>query len=212
MPSTEIPTHTDTRIESIDTVWKGRFPMQIVRFRHRRFDGAMSGLRTWELWRRGNAAAVLPYDPASDSVVVIEQFRLPAQAAGLQPVLVELAAGLAGENELPEQVIRRESREEMGLDVGRLEKIGDFLLTPGGSDENCSLYAGEVRLSNVPADGVLGSFGLESENEDIRVRVLPARVAIERAVAGEYPNSVTSLGLLWLGNRLDWLRALWSAP
>ncbi len=36
------------------------------RFRNRRFDGAMSGDRTWELWRRGRAAAVLPYDPLRD--------------------------------------------------------------------------------------------------------------------------------------------------
>jgi ADP-ribose pyrophosphatase len=212
MPSVEIPPHADTQIESVDTVWKGRFPLQVVKFRHRRFDGAMSGLRTWELWRRGNAAAVLPYDPVSDSVVVIEQFRLPAQAAGLSPVLVELAAGLAGEDEPPEQVIRREAHEEMGLHVARLEKIGDFLLTPGGCDENCSLYAGEVRLTEVPANGLLGTHGLDSEHEDIRVRVLPASVAIERAVAGRYPNSVAAIGLLWLGHRREWLRTLWSSP
>jgi ADP-ribose pyrophosphatase len=210
MPSVEIPPHADTRIESVETVWQGRFPLQVVKFRHRRFDGAMSGLRTWELWRRGKAAAVLPYDPVTNSVVVIEQFRLPAQAAGLPPVLVEFVAGLAGEDESPEQVLRRESQEEMGMAVGRLEMIGDFLLTPGGCDEYCSLFAGEVRLGDVPPDGVLGVHGLESENEDIRVRVLPAAVAIEHAVAGRYPNSVTSLGLLWLGNRLDWLRARWS--
>jgi ADP-ribose pyrophosphatase len=212
MPSVEIPPHADTEIESVDTVWKGRFPLQVVRFRHRRFDGAMSELRTWELWRRGNAAAVLPYDPVTDSVVVIEQFRLPAQAAGLPPVLVELAAGLADGNELPEQIIRREAQEEMGLHVERLEKIGDFLLTPGGCDENCSLFAGEVRLGEVPADGVLGTHGLDSEHEDIRVRVLPAREAIANAVAGRYPNSVAALGLMWLGNRHDWLRTLWSSP
>ena len=51
-----LPPHPDTAIESDETVWHGRFPLQRIRFRHRRFDGHMSGLRTWELWRRGRAA------------------------------------------------------------------------------------------------------------------------------------------------------------
>jgi ADP-ribose pyrophosphatase len=211
MPSTSIPAHPDVTLESVETVWSGRFPLQRVKFRNRRFDGAMSGLRTWELWRRGRAAAVLPYDPVSDSVVVIEQFRLPALAAGIAPVLTELCAGLADGDEDGEQVIRREAEEEMGLGIGRIERIGSFLLTPGGCDEDCALYAGEVHLPPIPADGILGVHGLASENEDIRVRVISAAHAIETALAGGYPNSVATIGLLWLAARRDWLRDRWSA-
>ncbi len=105
-------------------VWNGRFPLDVVRFRHRRFDGAQSGEKTWEVWRRGRAAAVLPYDPVADVVVLIEQFRLPALVAGLDPVLVELPAGLCDDGETPETTARRETREEMGLEVGALRHIG----------------------------------------------------------------------------------------
>lgn len=200
----------DLLVDSVETPWRGRFTLEVVRFRHRRFDGAMSGVRTWELWRRGAAAAVLPYDPVRDLVVVIEQFRLPAVAAGLEGVMVELCAGLADGAEDPATVARREAREEMGLALERLERIGLFVLTPGGSDENCTLFAGEVRVpATVAADGVIGHFGLDSEHEDIRVRALPAADAIARAVAGEYPNSVATIGLLWLAARRDWLRARW---
>jgi ADP-ribose pyrophosphatase len=209
MPSTDIPARDGVVICADETVWSGRFPLQIVKFRHRRFDGAMSGVRTWELWRRGAAAAVLPYDPVTDQVVVIEQFRLPALAAGFDPVLVELAAGLADGGEAPEDVVRREAVEEMGLPVERLERIGDFLLTPGGCDEHCTIFAGLVRLGSVPADGLIGHGGLVAENEDIRVRALPASVAIEAAIAGAYPNSVATIGLLWLAARHDWLRSRW---
>jgi ADP-ribose pyrophosphatase len=210
MPSTDIPACDGVVICSDETVWRGRFPLQVVKFRQRRFDGAMSGVRTWELWRRGAAAAVLPYDPVTDRVVVIEQFRLPALAAGFDPVLVELAAGLADGAEAPEDVVRREAVEEMGLPVERLQRIGDFLLTPGGCDEHCTIFAGRVRLGDVPADGLIGHGGLAAENEDIRVRALPASVAIEAAIAGAYPNSVATIGLLWLAARRDWLRARWS--
>ena len=105
----------------------------------------MSGVKTWEVWRRGRAAAVLPYDPVADAVVLIEQFRLPALVAGLDPVLVELPAGLCDDGETPEATARREMMEEMGLAVGALRRIGGFLLTPGGADEVCELYAGRVQ-------------------------------------------------------------------
>ena len=96
-----IPPHPDVIIESEQQVWPGRFPLEVVKFRNRRFDGAMSATRTWELWRRGQAVALLPYDPATDTVVLIDQFRLPALAAALDPVLVELPAGLCEPNENP---------------------------------------------------------------------------------------------------------------
>src|ERR1700693_1098226 len=74
-----LPAYPGVDICSEQRVWNGRFPLDVVRFRHRRFDGAMSGVKTWEVWRRGRAAAVLPYDPVADVVVLIEQFRLPAR-------------------------------------------------------------------------------------------------------------------------------------
>src|ERR1700760_4544685 len=102
-----IPPHPDVVIESDNRVWSGRFPLDVVAFRHRRFDGAMSGTRTWEVWRRGPASALLPYDPVADAVVLIEQFRFPALAAGVEPVLVELPAGLCEHQEDPAETIRR---------------------------------------------------------------------------------------------------------
>ncbi len=203
--------HPGTEIISDDTVWNGRFALHVIKFRNRRFDGAMSGVRTWELLCRGGAASVVPYDPVSDQVVVIDQFRLPALAAGMDPVMTELCAGLRDGADTAEQTIIRESREEMGLEVTDLHRIGRFLLTPGGSEEHCTLFAGRVHVGETGPDGIMGYHGLASENEDIRVRALPAQVAIDQAIAGLYPNSVATIGLLWLGARRDWLRAKWLA-
>lgn len=205
-----LPSSPDVIVESDKVVWAGRFPLHVVKFRQRRFDGTFSATRTWELLSRGKAAAVLPYDPVADRVVMIEQFRLPAFAAGLPPVMTELAAGLVDGTDTPENTILRESREEMGLEVESLEKIGDFLLTPGGCDEVCSLFAGRVRLGEIGPDGFLGMGGLAAEHEDIRVRALPAAEVIANAIAGAYPNSVASIGLLWFAARRDWLRAKWT--
>ena len=204
-----LASHPDLRIESQQRVWDGRFPLDLVRFRHRRFDGALSGVKTWEVWRRGRAAAVLPYDPDADAVVLIEQFRLPALAAGIDPVLVELPAGLLDDGETPEQTARREMQEEMALAVTDLWHIGGFLLTPGGADELCDIYVGRVVAPPADAQGIAGHAGLEQEDEDIRARVWRADDAIEAALAGRFVNSVTAIGLLWLAARREQVRAAW---
>ena len=204
-----LPTHPDVTIESDQRVWSGRFPLDVVKFRHRRFDGAQSGTRTWELWRRGQAAALLPYDPVADAVVLIEQFRFPAFAAGLDPVMVEFPAGLCEDGETAEATIRREMVEEMNMTAGRIERIGSFALTPGGCDEVVELFAGEVTAPPVDADGIAWHAGEPSEDEDIRVRVWPADKAIAAALSGTTPNVITAVGLLWLATKRDWLRQIW---
>ena len=212
MPSRTFPPlqpDPSVTIETEQRVWSGRFAMDVIKFRNRRFDGAWSGTKTWELWRRGQASALLPYDPIADAVVLIEQFRLPALAAGLDPVLVECPAGLCEDGEDPAATIQREMQEEMGLQAGRTEKIGAFLLTAGGSDELCHLYAGRVTAPPVDSQGLAGAFGLAEENEDIRVRVWPAARAIEGALAGRFANSVTALALFWLGSQRERLQREW---
>jgi ADP-ribose pyrophosphatase len=204
-----IPPHPDVIIESEQRVWSGRFPLDVVKFRHRRFDKAMSDTRTWELWRRGHASALLPYDPVADAVVLIEQFRFPALAAGVDPTLVELPAGLCEDNEDPAETIRREMREEMNLSADRVERIGGYMLTPGGADEFCHLYAGRVVAPLGDGEGIVGHAGVAAESEDIRVRVWSADQAIAAAFAGYFTNSITVIALFWLAGKRDWLQAKW---
>jgi hypothetical protein len=67
-----------------------------------------------------------------------------------------------------------------------------------------------VRVPAADAHGIAGHAGMAAEHEDIRARIWPASRAIDTALAGGFPNSVTSLALLWLASRRDWLRAHWS--
>jgi ADP-ribose pyrophosphatase len=196
----------DVEILDQSVPFSGRSTLRLVRFRHRRFDGAWSAPLTWELWQRGRAAAMLPYDPVSDCVVMIDQFRLPAHAAGVAGLMREIPAGLCEPGEDPEATMRREIVEEAGLTTRRMHRIGAFILSPGASDESIVIFAGEV---TAPPVGVGGVHGLAAENEDIRVSVVPAAQAIEQALAGALPNSVATIGLLWLAARRQFLRELW---
>ena len=204
-------TQLDVVTLSTETVWKRYTQLDVVQFQARRFDGNMSPVRTWEVWRRGAAVGLLPYDPVADQLVMIEQFRYPAMLAGVDPVLLEVPAGFMDPGETPEQTAAREAQEEMGLKADRTERIGRFVLTAGGSDETVTLFAGRVQAPPADADGIAGYGGLKSENEDIRIRVIPAVVAIEHALAGAYANAITTIALLWFSARRDTLRAGWLA-
>jgi ADP-ribose pyrophosphatase len=203
-----IPPHPLFLPESVETVWAGRFAYQLVRFRYRRFDGTLSAPLCWEVWRRGRAVAVLPYDPWADRVGLIEQFRLPALAAGLDPVLLECPAGLFDpEEEAAEVAARRETAEETGLCPDRFLRIGEFLLMQGGSDETVTFFLARCRL---PEPGTVAQHGLAAENESTRLIVLPAAEAFAAVSANRIRNAPTALALLWLQTRHATLRQDWT--
>lgn len=200
-----IPSYPGLEVEADEVVWGQRFAMQQVRFRYRRFDGTPSGLLTWELWRRGQGVVILPYDPATDRIALIEQFRLPALAAGLKPVLTECPAGLLERGEDPVASARRELQEEAGLVARAMEPIGPFLLMPGGCDEVVHFYCACVDL----AAGHEGTHGLASEHEDTRVVLLPAEDAFRLVAEMRIEGAPTALALLWLQLNRARLRAEW---
>ena len=107
----------DVEILDKSEQYKGYFRINRYRLRHRLYAGGWSGELQRELFERGHAVGVLPYDPAADSVVLIEQFRIGALVAGMEPWLTEIVAGIIEEGEAPEEVARRETREEAGLEV-----------------------------------------------------------------------------------------------
>jgi ADP-ribose pyrophosphatase len=205
-----LPSTPDIRIQSQDIRWDGRATLRLVNFTHRRFNGAWSAPITWELWQRGRAAAMLPYDPITDRVVMIEQFRLPAHAAGFPAVMREIPAGLCETGENAEATIRREMQEEAGISARRAHHIGDFILAPGGSDETITIFAGEVTAPDPAHANDTDLAALRDVTEDIRVLVLPADEAIDQAITGQLNNSVAVIGLLWLAARRPFLRNLWS--
>ena len=184
----------DVEVLSTKTVYDGFFKMVKYRLRHKLFAGGWSGEFERELFERGHAAAVLPYDPVLDQVVLIEQFRIGALAANCQPWQLEIVAGMLDhENESPEQVIRREATEESGLVLGKTEKISRYLSSSGGCSEILDIFISEVdsRLAQ-------GIHGVASESEDIRVHVVSRNQAYQWLESGKIENAATIIALQWL--------------
>jgi ADP-ribose pyrophosphatase len=182
--------------------YQGFFRIDLRRFRHAKFDGSMSAVVTRELFERGNAAAVLLYDPKADRVVMIRQFLVGAHYAGLPAWPLQIVAGMIDHADTPEATARREVEEEAGVKVADLKKITTFLPSPGGSTEAITLYCALV--DSTTAGGV---WGLAEENEDIKVEVLPALEAIERLDQGEITPATAVIALHWLARHRSQLRA-----
>lgn len=196
--------HDDVAIEQRETVFDGFFKVERLALRHRRFAGDWTGIIQRELFVRPDATCVLLYDPDRDEVVLIEQFRTGALGREQIPWLLELVAGIHDKDEDPEAVARREAKEEAGLEVGEMEPILSYLVSPGGSNELVHLYCGRVDAS---AAG--GIHGLDEEDEDIRVHVYPALDAIGMIGSGPLNNAAALIALQWFAQQRERVRAKW---
>ncbi len=164
----------------------------------------MSGEVRREIFERGHAAVLLPFDPVRDEVVLIEQIRIAAFDTSESPWLLEMVAGMIEEGETEEDVVRREAVEEAGLTVGRAKKVLSYLASPGGTSERSAVFVGEVDATQ--AEGV---HGLVDENEDIRVHVVSREQAYQWVEEGKIDNAASVIALQWLQLHHESLRNEW---
>lgn len=194
----------DVEIIARETLYSGFFSMDLYRFRHRLFNGEMSGEIKREIFERGHAAVLLPFDPVRDEVVLVEQIRIAAYEVSESPWLLEMVAGMIEEGESVEDVARREALEEAGLVVGRTKPVLSYLASPGGTSERLSIMVGEVDATT--AEGI---HGLADENEDIRVHVVSREQAYQWVEEGKIDNAASVIALQWLQLHYQTLRNEW---
>ncbi len=188
-----------------ETVAQAYFRLDAWEVRHEMYAGGMSGTVRRECLERGHAVAVLLYDPVADAVVLVEQFRIGALAAGLHPWLVEVVAGIIEDGESPADVALREITEESGLVAQDLIEVGLYAASPGCTSETIRLFAAKVDSS-----GAGGIHGLDAEHEDIRVMTMPAAQFIADTKAFKAVNATTLLAGFWFALNHEDLKAKWS--
>lgn len=186
----------------------GHLRVERLRLRCRRFEGEWSAPFLREVLKREPGVGVLLYDPDSDQILMVEQFRvgcLDDRQNG--PWALELVAGLVDEGETPEQVAVRESEEEAGIRVDRVLPITTYYNSPGGSAEKLSIFCARFDASKVRT----GIYGLESESENIRSCLVPRTTALSAVAAGRINNAMSIIALQWLQLNLDQVRTqLWN--
>ncbi len=198
-------TKNDVEIIAREKLYRGFFSLDLYRFRHRLFNGEMSGEVRREIFERGHASVLLPFDPVRDEVVLIEQIRIAAYDTSETPWLLGLVAGMIEPGESVEDVARREAMEEAGLTVGRTKPVLNYLASPGGTSERLSILVGEVDATQ--AEGI---HGLVEENEDIRVHVVSREQAYQWVEEGKIDNAASVIALLWLQLHYQEIRQEWN--
>jgi ADP-ribose pyrophosphatase len=149
--------------------------------------------RTADVLRAGPAAAVLPFDPGRDEIILLQQFRLPAHLANGKGTLVEIVAGHIEANEQPAATARRECVEEIGVEPSPLIELFSYFTTPGMSDEMITLFLGVVDASLVPR-----SAGLAVEHEQTMLTRVPIDAALAALEGGAIHNGPLIIALQWL--------------
>nr|WP_298059604.1 NUDIX domain-containing protein [uncultured Halomonas sp.] len=195
-------TRDDVELLKRETLYQGFFRLEGLALRHRLFEGGWSEPMRREVHSRFDAVGVLLYDPARDSLVLIEQFRAGAVDDPVTPWKLEFVAGLVEEGESLEDVARREAWEEAGCKVAALTKLHTYYPSPGACNEQVTLFCGLV-----DTQGLGGIHGLDEEHEDIRVHIVPFANAWELLEQGRLDNAMCLIGLHWLNSQRASLRA-----
>ncbi|AVX00025.1 ADP-ribose diphosphatase [Vibrio vulnificus] len=196
-------TPEDVEVLSKEPLFQGFFKMIKYRFRHKLFAGGWSNVIEREMFERGHAAAMLPYDPIRDEVVLIEQIRVGA-LEHQHPWQLEIVAGMIDRDESADDVVRREAQEEAGLEVGQLVSVVSYYPSAGGCSEKLDVFIGEVDASKAH-----GIHGLDYEDEDIRVHVMTREQAYDLVKHGKIENGASIIALQWLELNHLQLKSQW---
>jgi ADP-ribose pyrophosphatase len=193
----------DVRVLNDQTVWSGYYSMRRITLQHRRFAGGWSGPIVREVFERGDAVAVLPYDPVTDTLVMIEQFRPGAIRGEDSPWMLELIAGVVEVGELDEEVAHREAMEEAACELSELVPIATVFPSAGACTEQVRLFCGRV------SKAAGGLHGVQEEGEDILVHSVARTDALQLLADNRIPNGHTLIALQWLHIHGAALRERW---
>jgi nudix-type nucleoside diphosphatase (YffH/AdpP family) len=159
--------------------------LKSVTFEYRRSNGEWQ-TQNREIFDRGNAAALLPYNLADRTVVLVRQFRFPAYINGYDDLLIEAVAGML-DDASPEMRIRSEAEEEIGYRLGDVRKVFEAFMSPGALTEKLHFFVAEYDPSMQVTDGG----GIADEGEDIEVLQLPIDEALAMIADGRIVDAKT---------------------
>lgn len=173
------------RVRDVETLSDDWYVLKKTTFDWRRSDGTWRTLSR-ETYDRGDGATLLPVDPKRRTVLLTRQFRYPAYVNGYDGLLIEAAAGLL-DGAAPEDRIRREVDEELGLSLRNVRQVFACYMSPGSVTERVHFFVGEYDPSMRTGAGG----GNAAEGEDIEVLELTIDAALAMVASGEICDGKT---------------------
>jgi len=190
-------------IEQQRRVFDDFFKIDELLVTHEQIDGTMSAVQKRLVFERGDSIAILLLNVERKSVVLVEQFKVPALVARRRDDpsttdgwIVETVAGMIGANEPPEAAAIRETFEETGYEIRQPRLISKFLSLPGGASERVYLYFAEV------GDADRTGRGGGIADEDIKVVQVGLGELFDRLAQGSIEDPKLLIAAYWLQNRV----------
>ncbi len=177
------PTITILKTEILSDNW---YTLNKVTYTIQKKDGTTE-TQSREAYDRGNGAVILLYNTDSQTVILTIQFRLPTYINGNSTgMLIEACAGLL-DHDNPEDCIKRETEEETGYKISKVEKVFNAYMSPGSVTEILHFFIAEYSNEMKVAEGG----GLEEEGENIEVLELDFEKALAMIDSGEINDAKT---------------------
>ena len=173
------------RVKNVRLLSDDHHVLKATTYEWRRSNGEWQSLER-ETYDRGNAAALLPYNLAQRSVLLVRQFRYAAYVNGYDGLLIEAVAGVLDE-ETSETRIRAEAEEETGYRLGEIKKVFEAFMSPGSLTEKLHFFVAEYQ----PEMRIGNGGGIASEGEDIEVLELPIDQAMNMIADGRIADAKT---------------------
>ena len=196
----------DVTIHEKKRVFKGHFAVDNYIVSYKKFTGGTTNKLVREIFERdAEAVAIVPYDPTTDEVVLIEQFRPGALNDPVSPWLIEIVAGMVDAGESREEAACRELYEEAKLKIkpSDLSLVSSLYPSPGGTSEVVTVYLAKVDASHLASSG-----GLACEDEDIRIFKVKAKDAFTLCKNRRICNCAALVGLMYLELNYQKIRAI----
>lgn len=171
--------------------YDGFFKLKRHSIQYNKFDGSKSQIHNLEVLVREPTVAILLYDEARHSILLTEQFRVGPLENRINPWVYGLPAGIVDPGEDKQQAAVRETLEETGYCCTDIEQIGEFYLSPGGSNEMTTLFFAKTQLKTSGFHGEMG------ENEDIKTHILSFDEAYKMLKQSNL-SVITGLAIIWL--------------
>ncbi|GAA4166579.1 GDP-mannose pyrophosphatase NudK [Chryseobacterium ginsenosidimutans] len=183
----------NVNIEKTEILSDNWYTLKKVTFNIQKNDGTVEQ-QSREAYDRGNGAVILLYNKNSETVILTRQFRLPTFINGNPSgMLIEACAGLL-DNDNPEECIKRETEEETGYKISKVEKIFEAYMSPGSVTEILHFFIAEYSKEMKITDGG----GLDEEGENIEVLELSFEETLKMIDSGEIKDAKTIMLLQYI--------------
>jgi nudix-type nucleoside diphosphatase (YffH/AdpP family) len=162
------------------------YTLNKITFEYEREDGSWEA-QSREAYDRGNGAAILLYNKKKMTVILTQQFRMPTYLNGNDSgMMIEVCAGLL-DGDHPEDCIKKETEEETGYKLDKVEKVFESYMSPGSVTENLYFFIGSYEEKMKISDGG----GARTETENIEVLELDFEKAMDMIRTGEIKDAKT---------------------